>query len=48
MMTLLDAPGNDNPELRRAASGELEVLRREIQSKRPPKGPRAPVAAKQK
>jgi tetratricopeptide (TPR) repeat protein len=48
LLAVLDVKGNDNPELRKAATTELEALRKEISSKQAPRVPRAPVAAKQK
>jgi tetratricopeptide (TPR) repeat protein len=48
LIALLDAPGNENPELRRMASEELDALRRDLRSKQLPGKSRAPVAAKQK
>lgn len=44
LLTLLDTPGNEKPELRATAAKEYEALRRELSAKRV----KAPVAAKQK
>jgi tetratricopeptide (TPR) repeat protein len=44
LLTLLDTPGNGNPELRATAAKEFETIRRDL----PVKRGKAPVAAKQK
>ncbi len=48
LLALLDVKGNENPELKKVATTELEAVRKELQSKQAPRAPRAPVAAKQK
>ena len=48
LLALLDLPGNENPELRRTAAGEIDTLRSEQQSKQAPKRAKTSVAAQQK